>query len=118
MNAFNLKWFLEKDIPVICLEGDITSDADQILKNTYSEIKKKSKSRVYIFDFNRSNYINSSGISSFIKIIHLHKESNGDFIFTGLSDHLKKVMDIVGLTEYITITETVESAIKKIHTTN
>lgn len=115
MNAFNLKWTIEKDIPVISLEGDITSEADQILKNAYSDIKKKSKSRVYIFDFNNSNYINSSGISSFIKIIHLHKESNGDFIFTGLSDHLKKVMDIVGLTEYISISETVDSAIKKIH---
>lgn len=114
MNPFNLKWAMEKEIPVIYLEGDITSESDQVLKDTYTEIKKKSRSRIFIFDFARSNYINSSGISSFIKIIHLHKESNGEFIFTGLSDHLLKVMDIVGLTEYISISETIESAIKKI----
>ncbi len=115
MNAFSLKWDIEKKIPVVYLEGDITSESDNTLKETYNEIKKKSKSRIYIFDFTNSTYINSSGISSFIKIIHLHKESNGEFIFTGLSEHLLKVMDIVGLTEYITISETKESAIKKIN---
>ncbi|HOP28421.1 MAG TPA: STAS domain-containing protein [Spirochaetota bacterium] len=118
MNPFHLTWEIEKDIPVIYLEGDITSESDNILKDAYNDIKKKSKSRIFIFDFTKSNYINSSGISSFIKIIHLHKESNGDFVFTGLSDHLLKVMDIVGLTEYISISETIESAIKKIHTTH
>lgn len=118
MNPFNLTWVIEREIPVIYLEGDITSESDQVLKDAYNEIKKKSRSRVFIFDFTKSNYINSSGISSFIKIIHLHKEANGDFIFTGLSDHLLKVMDIVGLTEYISISETIESAIKKIHNTH
>ena len=118
MNPFHLIWEIEKDIPVIYLEGDITSESDHVLKDAYNDIKKKSKSRIFIFDFTKSNYINSSGISSFIKIIHLHKESNGDFVFTGLSDHLLKVMDIVGLTEYISISETIESAIKKIHTTH
>lgn len=118
MNPFHLTWEIEKDIPVIYLEGDITSESDNILKDAYNDIKKKSKSRIFIFDFTKSNYINSSGISSFIKIIHLHKESNGDFVFTGLSAHLLKVMDIVGLTEYISISETIESAIKKIHTTH
>ncbi|HOP61754.1 MAG TPA: STAS domain-containing protein [Spirochaetota bacterium] len=118
MNPFNIKWVLEKDIPVVFLEGDITSESDSLLKETYAEIKKKNRSRVYIFDFSKSNYINSSGISSFIKIIHIHKESNGEFIFTGLSDHLLKVMDIVGLTEYISISENIESAIKKIQTTH
>lgn len=114
MNPFNLNWAIENDIPVIYLEGDITSESDQTLRETYNEIKMKSRSRFFIFDFTDSNYINSSGISSFIKIIHLHKESNGEFIFTGLSDHLLKVMDIVGLTEYISISETIQSAIKKI----
>jgi len=118
MNPFNLTWEIDRDIPVVYLEGDITSESDQFLKETYKEIKKISRARIYIFDFTKSNYINSSGISSFIKIIHLHKESNGDFIFTGLSDHLLKVMDIVGLTEYISISDTIESAIKKIQHTH
>ncbi len=113
MSTFNLNWKIEKSFPVIILEGDITSEADQLLEQVYFEIRSQIKEKIYIFDFRKANYINSSGISSFIKIIHMHKEENGDFIFTGLSEHLKKVMDIVGLTDYVKIFDTIETAISK-----
>ncbi len=113
MSSFSLNWKIEKNFPIIFLDGDITSDADLPLEEAYFEIRKNIKERIYIFDFEKANYINSSGISSFIKIIHMHKEENGDFIFTGLSDHLKKVMDIVGLTDYVKIFDTIETAIQK-----
>jgi len=111
MSIFNLTWKIEKSFPVVFLEGDITSEADQLLEQVYFEIRSQTKEKIYIFDFRKANYINSSGISSFIKIIHLHKEENGDFIFTGLSEHLKKVMDIVGLTDYVKIFDSIEKAI-------
>jgi len=113
MSSFSLKWIIEKKFPVIFLDGDITSEADQLLEEAYYEIRNQIKEKIYIFDFEKANYINSSGISSFIKIIHMHKEEDGDFIFTGLSEHLKKVMDIVGLTDYVKIYDTIETAIQK-----
>lgn len=113
MSSFNLSWKLLSNIPVILLDGDITSEADHLLEEVYFEIKKQIKEKVYIFDFEKASYINSSGISSFIKIIHMHKENDGDFIFTGLSEHLKKVMDIVGLTDYVKIFDNIEIAIQK-----
>lgn len=103
MKGFSLKIDLENKIPVIFLSGDITSDAEPFLHDAYEEIMKKKKAITIIFDFTNAQYINSSGISAFIKLIHKHNDFNGNFIFTGLSDHLKKVIDIVGLTEYITI---------------
>ncbi|PKL18408.1 MAG: anti-sigma factor antagonist [Spirochaetae bacterium HGW-Spirochaetae-5] len=111
MSAFSINWKITKDFPIITLEGDITSEADQLLEEAYYEIRNHIKEKIYIFDFRKASYINSSGISSFIKIIHIHKEENGDFIFTGLSEHLKKVMDIVGLTDYVKIFDTIENAI-------
>ncbi len=113
MSTFSLNWKIEKTYPIVFLDGDITSDADLLLEEAYFEIRKQIKNKIYIFDFEKANYINSSGISSFIKIIHMHKEENGDFIFTGLSDHLKKVMDIVGLTEYVKIYDSIETAIQR-----
>jgi anti-anti-sigma factor len=111
MSTFSINWKITKDFPIITLEGDITSEADQLLEDAYYEIRNHIKEKIYIFDFRKASYINSSGISSFIKIIHIHKEENGDFIFTGLSEHLKKVMDIVGLTDYVKIFDTIETAI-------
>jgi len=113
MSSFSLNWKIDKTFPVIYLNGDITSEADQLLEQAYYEIKNQIKKKTYIFDFEKANYINSSGISSFIKIIHMHKEEDGEFIFTGLSDHLKKVMDIVGLTDYVKIFDNIETAIQK-----
>ena len=43
MNPFNLTWVIDRDIPVIYLEGDITSESDLSLKDAYNEIKKKEK---------------------------------------------------------------------------
>jgi len=113
MSTFSLKWKIERNFPVILLNGDITSEADQLLEEAYFEIRNQIKEKIYIFDFENANYINSSGISAFIKIIHMHKEEDGDFVFTGLSDHLKKVMDIVGLTDYVKIYDTIETAVRK-----
>lgn len=103
MKGFSLKIDYDSKIPLVYLSGDITSDAEPFLHEAYEEIIKKTKTATIIFDFNNAFYINSSGISAFIKLIHKHNDYNGNFIFTGLSDHLKKVIDIVGLTEYITI---------------
>ena len=41
MSSFNLKWSLEESFPVIYLNGDITSEADHLLEETYYEIKKR-----------------------------------------------------------------------------
>jgi len=111
MNSFHLNWKIEKNFPIIYLVGDITSESDKLLEDVYYEIRSRIKEKIYIFNFEKASYINSSGISSFIKIIHMHKEEDGDFIFTGLSEHLKKVMDIVGLTEYVKIYDKIETAI-------
>jgi len=103
MKGFSLRIDFDNNIPSVYLNGDITSDAEPYLFEAYNEIMKKHRALTIIFNFDNAHYINSSGISAFIKLLHQHNEINGNFIFTGLSDHLKKVIDIVGLTDYITI---------------
>lgn len=112
MNSFEIQWDTSKKYPVIFLKGDITIDSSEKIQDAYNEIKNAVSSKTLIFDFNESKYINSSGISSLIKILQNHQEVNGKFIFTGLSDHMTKVLDIVGLTEYVTICSNLDSAFK------
>ena len=108
MKGFSLTIDLDNKIPLVYLNGDITSDAESFLNDAYEKIIKEKKSTTIIFDFNNAHYINSSGISAFIKLIHRHNDLNGNIVFTGMSDHLKKVIDIVGLTEYITILDSIK----------
>lgn len=109
MKDFNLKWEIKNEYPIIYMDGDITSGSNVELFNAYEDICKSIKnSNIVLFDFNNVNYINSSGISSIIKLLQKQKNKNGDFIFIGLSEHFRKVMDIVGLADFITIHETFE----------
>jgi len=114
MDNFNLKWKNKDEYPVIFMEGDITSSSEKLLIEAYKEINESTKdSQIIIFNFENVNYINSSGISSIIKLLQMQKNKNGDFIFIGLSDHFKKVMDIVGLTDFITIYDSYELFMKR-----
>lgn len=110
MESFEIKLDTSGKCPVIQLKGDITGDSSEQLQTAYQEIIESVSSNTFIFDFNNSRYINSSGISSLIKILQQHQETNGRFIFTGLTEHMVKVLDIVGLTEYVTICDTIDSA--------
>ena len=96
MNSFEIQWDISKKSPVIFLKGDITADSSDKIHAAYYEVKKAVSSNTLIFDFHKSKYINSSGISSLIKHMHSHHETNGKFIFTGLTDHTIKVLDIEG----------------------
>ncbi len=111
MESFEIKWDIKGKCPVIFLQGDITGDSSEKLHAAYEEIKKEAAADTLIFDFNNSRYINSSGISSLIRILHIHQETNGKFIFTGLTEHMIKVFDIVGLTEYVTIYASIDAAL-------
>ena len=51
MSLFNLNWKIVKSFPVIFLEGDITSEADQLLEEVYFDIRNNVKKNIYILDF-------------------------------------------------------------------
>ncbi|MCL2155559.1 MAG: STAS domain-containing protein [Leptospirales bacterium] len=111
MNSFNLTCKIIKSFPIIFFDGQITSEIEELLDKAYHEVMSQVDSKLLILDFTKADYINSSGISSLIKILKINKESGGDLIFTGLSDHIKKVMDIVGLSDYVKIFNTTDIAI-------
>lgn len=100
------------NVPVLILEGDITSDADTDIMNAYRQIKEKYSPFHMIIDFNKTKYINSAGIATLINIIQDLGDFGGKVLFTGLSPHFHKVMDIVGITDFVQIYSTNEEALK------
>ncbi|MEW6525689.1 MAG: STAS domain-containing protein [Spirochaetota bacterium] len=104
------------NIPVLILEGDITSEADSDIMNAYRELKEKHSPFYLIVDFNKTKYINSAGIATLINIIQDLGDFGGKVVFTGLSQHFHKVMDIVGITDFVNIYKTNEEALKNIET--
>ncbi len=102
------------NIPVLVLEGDITSEADSDIMASYRELKEKHSPFYLIIDFNKTKYINSAGIATLINIIQDLGDFGGKVVFTGLSQHFQKVMDIVGITDFVNIYQSNEEALKNI----
>ncbi len=101
-------------IPVILIEGDMTSDADTDVKRVYSQLLDKYEMDKIIINFEKTKYINSSGIATLINIIQNINEKNGKIAFVGMSEHFQKVMDIVGITDFVQILDTNPEAVKAI----
>jgi anti-sigma B factor antagonist len=107
----NIYYDFVNEIPVIHIEGDLTSDADVDAKVIYNEIKEKINFSKLIIDFEKTKYINSSGIATLISIIQNVNEKNGIISFVGMSDHLQKVMEIVGISEFVNIFSSIDNAL-------
>ena len=103
-----------ENIPVIVVEGDMTSDGDRDVKKIYAKLKEEHTMDKIIINFEQTKFINSSGIATLINIIQDINERNGEIAFVGMSDHFKKVMDIVGITDFVQIFQTNQKAAEKI----
>ncbi len=90
-------------IPVIYIEGDMTSESDAEVKKVFHALTASMTMEKLIINFEKTKYINSSGIATLISIIQSVNEVHGGIAFVALSDHFRKVMDIVGITDFVRI---------------
>jgi anti-anti-sigma factor len=97
-------------LPVIHISGEITSEAEDEIVQSYDSIPNDKKNRV-ILNFTETSYINSAGIATLISLITKSSENQGKIEFAGLNTHFRKVMDIVGLTDFVLIHDSLDSAI-------
>jgi anti-anti-sigma factor len=114
MEAYSVSSDILDSVPVLIIEGDMTSESDSDVMKTYSELKEKHTPKNIIINFEKTKYINSAGIASLINIIQDLQDSGGKVTFVGLTNHFKKVMDIVGISDFVDIYNTNDEALDKI----
>ncbi|MBW0432591.1 anti-sigma factor antagonist [Leptospira yasudae] len=102
---------LSVSVPIIHIEGEITSEADEEIVGKYESIPAEKRNRV-ILNFQGTSYINSAGIATLISLITRASETKGKIEFAGLNEHFRKVMDIVGLTDFVLIHNSLQEALK------
>ena len=98
-------------VPFIFIEGDMTSEADDAVMALYTKIKTESAPSHLVFNFSKTSYINSAGIATLINVIQDMNDNSGKVSFVGLSNHFLKVMDIVGISDFVDIYETNQQAL-------
>lgn len=97
-------------IPILVLEGELTAEGEADLVQAFQSVESRG-SRL-VFDFTKVQYINSGGISALLNLISHSRSADRQIFFCGLSRHLGKVIEIVGMGEFVTVRPTVDDAVR------
>jgi anti-anti-sigma factor len=100
----------KSDVSIMYLSGDITAFSDEEINKAYKGIEFADVPRL-IVSFEKVGYMNSGGVATLVGIVADMVKKTGTLKFSGLSPHYQKVVEIVGITEYVELHNTVEEAL-------
>ena len=103
---------LEKqgDVTIFDIKGDVTAFSEPFFTEAYQKANKQDTSKI-LLKFHEGAYINSGGIAVLIQLLAETKRNNQKIAITGLSGHFQKIFNMVGITKFARIYNTVEEAI-------
>ena len=106
---------LEKqgEVTIFDIRGDITSFSEPFLNEAYQKANDQDARRI-LLKIEKDAYINSGGIALLIQIMAQIKRNNQFVVIAGISEHFKKIFNMVGITKFAKIYNTVEAAIDKL----
>jgi anti-sigma B factor antagonist len=98
------------DISVINVSGKLDAYNSTELEKKITEVIDSGETRL-IVNFDRLDYISSSGLRVLLVALKKLKKLNGDVKLACLKPFIKDVFDISGFTQLFTITENVDRAV-------
>ena len=104
---FGLEIATRHGIPVIVMRGDITAESDAGIKTAWAEAILSSAETV-AFDFTQTKYINSAGVATLLAIVTRAVGQSRKVLFVGLTAHFRKVVDLIGMTDFVQVAESVD----------
>lgn len=104
---------VKQNVGIIELVGDVTSQAEESITQSFEKLEKEGLKK-FLLKFNEATYINSSGLAIIITLAAETRKKRQKIGVSGLSNHFKKVFDMIGLTDYIDIYAGEADALKKL----
>jgi len=98
-------------VTLLDIQGDITASSEPYLKEAYKNADSQGASHI-LLKTGSDIYINSGGIGVLIQILAQTKQNNQLIGITGISDHFKKIFNMVGITKFAKIYDTVAEALE------
>jgi len=99
-------------VTLLDIHGDITSFSEPFLTEAYQNANDQGASNI-LLKIDTDAYINSGGIAVLIQILSQTKQNNQKIGIAGVSAHFQKIFNMVGITKFAKIHDTVEGAIQK-----
>lgn len=109
MSGFRLTTEVDRDYVIFRTDGYINNLGGEKIEREFEANLKKGY-RKFIINFEKTELINSIGISILIGVIEKILESEGKLYFSNLSPVNAEIFEIMGLTKYVPIFNTDEEA--------
>lgn len=100
------------NVLLITLKGKVLEDG--ILKDLLKQVEKdltKTNGKV-VLNLTNLDYINSTGINFFIKVLTKARVHGGDLVFYGIAGSVKTIVQIAKMDEVFTIVGSYEDALE------
>ncbi len=107
----DIKFETHGAVTLMDIRGDITAFSEPSLNEAYQKASDQEASKI-LLKMDKDAYINSGGIAVLIQILAQTKKNNQIIGITGISDHFKKIFNMVGITKFADIHESVENALE------
>ena len=98
-------------VTLLDIHGDITSFSETYLTEAYQNANVQGAGKI-LLKIGTDAYINSGGIAVLIQILSQTKQHNQKIAITGVSNHYKKILRMVGISKFAEIHDTVDTAIQ------
>lgn len=82
--------------------GELDANSSIVMIETIGECIDAGKTNLHI-DCKELQYISSAGVGAFISFHEKLKTSGGKFVFSGMSENIRKVFELLGLQVVFTI---------------
>ncbi len=107
----SVSFSLQKRVGIVDISGDITDTSETAILGAYQNLASQG-AKQFLLRFQSDTFINSSGLRVLIGLALECTERKKSLRATGLSPHMQKVFEIVGLTSLIEVFETGATALK------
>jgi len=108
-NQFQLEQ--QNNVTLLNIQGDITAQSEPVINEAYQKADEQGAAKKIIIQFDQDVYINSGGIAVLIQILAHTQKKNQQIGITGLSDHFKKIFNMVGISKFAGIYDSIEDGI-------
>ena len=100
------------DVTLCDIRGDVTILSESFLNAAYEDANNQGASKI-LLKFEENAYINSGGISVLIQLLAKTQQNSQQIGIIGLSDHFKKIFNMVGITKFAEIYNTQAEALEQ-----
>ncbi len=101
----------EAGATVLTLRGEVTVFSSPGLRDTLHKMAGERPGRI-VMDLSETTYVDSSGVATFVEVLNMVRQHEGDLVLAGISDRVRGVFEITRLADLFRMVPSVEEALK------